>query len=399
MPINAYAAQEQASNDSKAWDIHNTEHGSGPVSEGTTLSKTQGTLENAENIIGNDDRVLVENTEVAPFKSIVFLNMVFEEGGEEKNYRGSGCLIDEDTVLTSAHCLYDLERGWAKEVTVYPGQTELKTPYGSAVASRLIVPNNWTSNEETSDDIGIIKLEKPIGYKTGTLSLSKSLSTSTQISISGYPSDVQTVTRSHNMWTISGSIKSLTQDFIYYDLDSTGGQSGSPIYNQSNQVVGVHGYGSDTGNFGVRINDEKYSTISSWNMRTQSVFRLYNPNSGEHYYTAKGKEVYSLMSAGWIYENCAWFGNDAGYNVYQLYNPNAGDHLFTMNENERTFLENSGWLYEGIAWGTDLTGYPVYRLYNPNATTGSHLYTISEEEKDYLVSTGWQNDGIVFYGN
>lgn len=89
MPINAYAAQEEASNDSKAWDIHNTEHGSGPVSEGTTLSKTQGTLENAENIIGNDDRVLVENTEVAPFKSIVFLNMVFEEGGRRKKTIGA----------------------------------------------------------------------------------------------------------------------------------------------------------------------------------------------------------------------------------------------------------------------------------------------------------------------
>ncbi len=39
-----------------------------------------------------------------------------------------------------------------------------------------------------------------------------------------------------------------------------------------------------------------------------SVYRLYNSNSGEHFYTAKYAEKAHLISLGWQDEGYAWYG-------------------------------------------------------------------------------------------
>ena len=85
--------------------------------------------------------------------------------------------------------------------------------------------------------------------------------------------------------------------------------------------------------------------------------------------------------------------------MYRLYNPNSGDHHYTMSVDERDWLADLGWQYEGVAWnsaGND--GTPLYRLYNPNADCGSHHYTGSTQERDHLVGLGWVYEGIGWYG-
>ena len=85
--------------------------------------------------------------------------------------------------------------------------------------------------------------------------------------------------------------------------------------------------------------------------------------------------------------------------MLRLYNPNAGEHHYTANGNEKELLVDAGWKYEGIAWyaSSKEDGIPMYRLYNPNAETGTHHFTPSEKEKDNLVSLGWKYEGIAFY--
>lgn len=41
---------------------------------------------------------------------------------------------------------------------------------------------------------------------------------------------------------------------------------------------------------------------------TQVMHRLYNPNSGEHFYTASEVERDHLVSIGWLYEDFGWYG-------------------------------------------------------------------------------------------
>lgn len=128
--------------------------------------------------------------------------------------------------------------------------------------------------------------------------------------------------------------------------------------------------------------------------------RMYNPNSGEHFYTADTKERDVLVSKGWKHEGIGWKApNKSNTPVYRLYNSNAGDHHYTKDINERDRLIQIGWKDEGIGWySDDSKGIPVYRQYNPNAVAGSHNYTTSQEENLYLSLFGWIEEGIAWYG-
>lgn len=131
----------------------------------------------------------------------------------------------------------------------------------------------------------------------------------------------------------------------------------------------------------------------------EPMYRLYNPNSGEHFYTAGKSERDGLVSRGWRYEGIGWYapeglGSDP---VYRLYNPNAGDHHYTMSVKERNYLARHGWNYEGIGWYSG-GSIPIYRQYNPNAVTGSHNFTTNRKERDALVRAGWRAEGIAWYG-
>ena len=125
---------------------------------------------------------------------------------------------------------------------------------------------------------------------------------------------------------------------------------------------------------------------------TVPMHRLYNPNSGEHFYTGSIEERDMLISYGWQYEGIAWNAPISfGAPVYRMFNPNNGDHHYTMSWEEVEMLKGYGWQYEGVAWNSadadNAEALPLYRLYNPNADCGSHHYTGSEEERDMLLTS------------
>lgn len=133
-----------------------------------------------------------------------------------------------------------------------------------------------------------------------------------------------------------------------------------------------------------------------------SMYRLYNPNTGEHFYTAATAERDTLSSVGWRYEGVGWRAPEKSDTpVYRLYNSHVigGDHHYTMSASERDMLVRAGWKYEGVGWySDDGEAVPVYREYNPNATTGTHNYTKSESEHRSLVRAGWRDEGVAWYG-
>ena len=132
-----------------------------------------------------------------------------------------------------------------------------------------------------------------------------------------------------------------------------------------------------------------------------AVFRLYNPNSGDHHYTTNKSEKDTLVSYGWNYEGIGWgSATENGKPVYRLYNPNEVrfNHHYTMNEGEKNTLVSLGWKYEGIGWYSWAdTGLAVQRVYNPNS--GEHFYTMDLNEKGNLVSLGWNYEGIAWYAS
>lgn len=134
----------------------------------------------------------------------------------------------------------------------------------------------------------------------------------------------------------------------------------------------------------------------------EQMHRMYNPNSGEHFYTARTTERDFLVGKGWTYEGVGWVaptGDSKGDAVYRLYNRNSGDHHYTLSAVERDWLVKLGWSYEGIGWysAKPEQGVPLYRLYNPYAKVGTHHYTLSLSERDWLVPKGWKAEGIGWY--
>ena len=141
--------------------------------------------------------------------------------------------------------------------------------------------------------------------------------------------------------------------------------------------------------------------LNEWEwLAMQEMNRLYNPNSGEHFYTAKAAEKDFLVQQGWQFEGTGWVAPGKSETpVYRVYNANGGEHHYTMNEKEKDALVGFGWTYEGIGWySDDAKGVPLYREYNPNMKACNHNYTANKGEHDYLVSHGWNDEGLAWYG-
>lgn len=128
-----------------------------------------------------------------------------------------------------------------------------------------------------------------------------------------------------------------------------------------------------------------------------ALYRVYNPNSGEHFYTQDTNERKHLVSVGWRDEGIAWLAPNAGQAVYRVYNPNSGDHHYTTDTNEVSHLVSVGWRNEGQRFYSG-NKKSIYRVYNPNAKVGTHHYTFDQNEKQVLVNKGWRDEGIGFYG-
>ncbi|PWL78417.1 MAG: hypothetical protein DBY20_05980 [Coriobacteriia bacterium] len=134
-------------------------------------------------------------------------------------------------------------------------------------------------------------------------------------------------------------------------------------------------------------------------VESTAMYRLYNPNSGEHFFTASTVERQHLINVGWNDEGQGWTAPKTGDAVYRLYNPNAGEHHYTLSTVERDSLIAAGWNDEGIGWYSDPNhAVPLYRVYNPNEFANNHHYTTNDFERGYLVALGWFGEGIAWYG-
>ena len=156
-------------------------------------------------------------------------------------------------------------------------------------------------------------------------------------------------------------------------------------------------YGTDIVNRMNALLSTKYVLLGSGEM-----YRVYNPNSGEHFYTSNKAEKDHLVNLGWKYEGIGWKAPTvSNYPVYRLYNANGGEHHYTMNAAEKNNLVKLGWKYEGIGWFSadpnDSNSVPLLREYNPNAFSNNHNYTTNSKEHNWLVGLGWKDEGKAWY--
>ncbi|MDW5471251.1 trypsin-like serine peptidase [Staphylococcus equorum] len=220
-----------------------------------SIEDSQG--ESFDRILGKDSRSIVKNYTKAPYKTVVLLNMSFNNNV----YIGSGVMISPDTVLTAAHNIYDSDLGgWANNVTVYAGANSHKATIGKSKADKKYVLPEWIKSKSKKHDLAIIKLNSQLGFKTGTLGITDQMQINEQLETAGYPADKGGTTQ----YKVTGLLKRLTETNIFYDMDTYGGQSGSAVWNKNKKIVGVHAYGATPLNFGTKITNDNLKLIINW---------------------------------------------------------------------------------------------------------------------------------------
>jgi len=123
-----------------------------------------------------------------------------------------------------------------------------------------------------------------------------------------------------------------------------------------------------------------------------AVYRMYNPNTGEHLFTASIEEAEALLTLGWESEGVAFIApRESDAPVFRMC---AGFHTLITEIGELHSLVENGWRFEGLAFHAG-GSVPVYRAYNPNS--GDHVFTVSPEERDHLERLGWSDEGIAFF--
>jgi V8-like Glu-specific endopeptidase len=146
-----------------------------------------------------------------------------------------------------------------------------------STVKRFEVHPEYLKNEDESHDFAVLKLSENIGLKAGwaTLGIVEDFELrGMMVNISGYPGqkgfwDILSQKATYDMYTMKGPIAKVTGGKIYYEIDTSGGQSGSGIWvfdkDQKPICIGVHTTGSKLlGNGGVRITKDNSELIQEW---------------------------------------------------------------------------------------------------------------------------------------
>lgn len=220
----------------------------------------------AEVIIGTDDRVRISPTTSFPWRAICALKITAQDN---TRWIGTGFLVSPRTVITAGHCVYmHAHGGWPKRVEVIPGLNDNLRPYGSFVGTSFRSVVGWVNDKKREYDYGAIILpnnSRP-GDKTGAFGFAvkdNPYLLSAYLNLSGYPGDKG----GNQQWFMARKAKSVTPRVIYYEIDTMGGQSGSPVWvkiGNARYAVGIHTNGLITGNSATRIVLPVFNNIQAW---------------------------------------------------------------------------------------------------------------------------------------
>lgn len=188
--------------------------------------------------------------------------------------RGTGWFASPRTIVTAGHNLYFHEHdGWAQVVRVIPARNGRRAPFGSfhVTASDLLTTKGWGRGEIESD-YGAIRVpaeySRRYSSQIGNLGMrvaDDNFISDVQANVVGYPVDV--LPTGTLWWHGRRLVSSSSPRTLRYNIDTSRGQSGSPVYvkaGNDRDVIGIHNYDFDSFNQATRISTEVFNTITEW---------------------------------------------------------------------------------------------------------------------------------------
>jgi glutamyl endopeptidase len=211
-----------------------------------------------ESVIGSDDRKTVSPTTPVPWRNIASLEVAFGS----QLFVCTGFFIGSQTLATAGHCLVN-DSGNATQVVVKPARDGPQLPYGQQTASSWATSAGWAASFDPFLDYGVITLPTSVpGNQTGWLRFAGANGAAlvgATVNVAGYPGQDLTHLK-FDSDVVTGRTSSAGGAFAYgqlhYTVDTSGGQSGSPVwgYNGTGRVVSaIHTLGGGSWNSGVLI--------------------------------------------------------------------------------------------------------------------------------------------------
>lgn len=216
-----------------------------PVPRATRHEEEIGDGARTEAVVLQDERQPVSNSTAVPWRAICHLEIQRQSGAKAV---GTGWFAGPHTVITAGHCLFDPSNGgYATDVVVVPGRHGNSAPLGYDKAVNMHIHPRWATNRDGAWDLAALTMrDGALGALAGYFDVGvfpDNVLSMHMVNNAGFP--FENSKPYGTMWSGFGRIEHVSEDHLYYQIDTSEGQSGSPIFHydsvsQRRIVLGVH---------------------------------------------------------------------------------------------------------------------------------------------------------------
>ena len=233
-------------------------------------------------IIGGDSRSLVEDVSLSPYCKIVYIKATFSSGVTK---RATGFILGPDLIVTAGHALYSgTYGGMAVSCKVYFETDGVAPQNPDALSTEIYVPDEYAdllNPDRKYYDWGYIIVNKDVGKTQGWFGFGTITGTQS-VTVAGYPEfypeeNRELEDKKYNYSMVEGTGRAMSHPYnnellVRHDVDTAVGQSGSPIYNESQVVLGIHSLSIldvngdgiyEQNNVGIKINSEIFQLLKA----------------------------------------------------------------------------------------------------------------------------------------